>query len=192
MLAEKINLEADEVILKQVRKHWFVITAQILSLVIAGAAPLILYLVLTAATGDVLRATVGLYWPHLFFVYIVWLSFLWMGAFNIWTNYYLDVWTITNRRVIAVDQRGFFSRTIGSFRLERLQDLNIEVNGLLATMLNYGTLEAQTAAGSEEEFKATGLPNPDELKSIILSAADKLMDEYRNRPPLTRISEDVV
>ena len=192
MLAEKINLEADEVVLTQVRKHWFVITMQIVSLVFAGIAPAVLYITFLILAGDTLRATASLYWQHMLFVYIVWLSFLWMGAFNLWTNYFLDVWTITNRRVIAVDQRGFFSRTIGSFRLERLQDLNIEVNGILATMLNYGTLEAQTAAGSEDEFKATGLPNPDELKSIILSAADKLMDEYRHRPPLTHISEDVV
>lgn len=191
MLADKINLESDEVILKQVRKHWFVITTQILSLVFAGLAPLILFIVLVSLAGTALEATTQLYWKHLLFVYIVWLSFLWMGVFNLWTNYYLDVWTITNRRVIAVDQQGFFSRDVASFRLERLQDLNIEIHGIVATMFNFGTVKAQTAA-QQEEFVATGLPKPDELKSIILQAADKLMDEYRHRPPLTHISEDVV
>ena len=96
-----------------------------------------------------------------------------------WTNYYLDVWTITNKRLIAIDQHGLFHRETASFRLERLQDMNVEINGIIATFLDYGILEAQTAGGDDDKFRATGLPHPRELKSLILEASDVLLDEYK-------------
>jgi len=189
MLAEKIQLESDEKILKQVRKHWFILFAKVFGLVIAAIAPLILYVVFQTFTTSFVTEALGSYTSHLLLFYTIWLIFIWMALFNVWTDYYLDVWTVTNRRLIAVDQRGLFHRTIGSFRLERLQDVNTEVHGVIATLLDYGTLEAETAGGDEDEFKAHGLPKPQELKSTILKATDDLIDTYRDRP---RLSEDGV
>jgi hypothetical protein len=91
----------------------------------------------------------------------------------IWTDHYLDIWVITDRRIIAINQVTLFRRQIGSFRLEKLQDMNIEINGFIATMLHFGSIEAQTASGSEEEFQSRYMPNPRELKAVILEAADK-------------------
>jgi len=190
MLTEKIQLEADEKILIQVRKHWFILFARVFSVCVAAIAPLVLaYIFLTATESAEFNATLGVYAPHLMFLYATWILMLWMLLGSIWTDYYLDVWTVTSRRLIAIDQRGLFKRNIGSFRLERLQDINVEIHGIIATFLDFGTIEAQTAGGSEEEFRVYGLPHPRELKSLILKAADELMDEYRDRP---RLSEDGV
>ena len=105
--------------------------------------------------------------------YAAWLLITWMTLFNIWNNYYLDVWTITNKRLIAIDQKGYFTRTTASFRLDRLQDTSIAVRGIIATLLDFGELEMQTA-GEERNFKAYGLPHPGDLKSLILNASDTL------------------
>jgi len=193
MLAEQIELEHDEQILMQVRRHWFIILTKLLAFKAAALAPLILFLVLiTIADSPQIEQAANLYFYQLVFLYLIWLTLVWMGAYNTWTNYYLDVWTITNRRVIVVDQKGFFSREVGSFRLERLQDINVDVSGFIATLLDYGSLQAQTAAGSKDEFRAHNLPHPGRLKSIILESADKLMDEYRSRAPISPVSNDVV
>jgi uncharacterized membrane protein YdbT with pleckstrin-like domain len=93
-----------------------------------------------------------------------------MSLFSILTNYWLDVWTLTNQRFIAVDQRGLFNRTTASFRLERLQDITVSIHGIIATFLDFGSLEIQTA-GEENKFEARGLPNPEALKSALLDAA---------------------
>src|SRR3989344_5675804 len=123
MLAEKIQLENDEKILAQVRKHWFVFFAQILTIVVAAIAPLFLSIFISKSVNSGAFAfDISPYTPHITFIYATWLLFLWAGLFSSWTNYYLDIWTITNRRLIAVDQRGFFRRSTASFRLERLQD----------------------------------------------------------------------
>ena len=87
---------------------------------------------------------------------------------------------MTDRRIISIDQKSLFVRSIGSFRLERLQDMNIEIPGVLATMFNYGNIEAQTASGSEEEFQVHGLPDPRGIKAIILKAADTRMRHHHN------------
>jgi uncharacterized membrane protein YdbT with pleckstrin-like domain len=97
----------------------------------------------------------------------------------IWTDYYLNVWCVTNKRIVNVHQIGLFRRKIGSFRLERMQDVNVEINGVLATLLDYGTIHVQTASADMEEFKASFLPRPQEIKSVILGAGDKLIDRER-------------
>lgn len=178
MRIEQINLETDERILIQVRKHWFILAVQVLSLVVVAIIPPLLYFFIASKLTGIFD--VSTYGSFLIFGYTVWLLFIWMGLFNVWTNYYLDVWTITNKRVFTVDQRGFFFRTTASFRLERLQDIIISVNGIIPTLLDYGTLEIQTA-GEERNFKQFGLPGPASLKALILSASDNLMKPSENR-----------
>ncbi len=182
MLFEKIQLEPGETVVAQTRRHWFVITIQLFSLLVVAILPIVLYFFLTYIVVDYvdLDSIVNDFLPLLFFLYIIWLMSLWIGTFNIWTNYYLDVLTITNRRVILINQKGFFRRNVASFRLERLQDMNVEINGLLATLLDFGTLNAETAGHSDEEFRVRDLPNPRDLKAKILLAADDLIPTTPN------------
>lgn len=170
--AEKIQLEHDEEILIQVRKHWFVIGMQMLGVVMFALIPLILVVILTSF-AEFLPLQVFDHTKTFIALYTGWLICSWMALFSIWTNYYLDVWTITNKRLIAVDQRGLFNRNTGSFRLERLQDINVTVRGVLATFLDYGDLQAETAS-EDRDFVARAIPKPQELKALILSATDKI------------------
>jgi uncharacterized membrane protein YdbT with pleckstrin-like domain len=187
MLIEKIALDADEVILKQVRKHWFIIATQLAGIVFA---------IVLLPVGFLIVSTLPvfeLFAPYLRVnilteVYTVILICAWMGGFSVWTNYYLDVWTITNKRLIAIDQRGLFHRDTGSFRLERLQDINVSVRGILGTLLGYGDLHAETASG-DKDFIARGIPNPQELKALILKAADETT--YREQPPGVTLNDSL-
>ncbi len=171
MKTEKIQLEEDEVVLLQVRKHWFMLCVQFFSIIVLALFPaFFIYLIFFTSSIDLppLNASFAIS------LYAGWLIIMWMVLFSVWTNYYLDVWTVTNKRLIAVDQRGFFSRTISSFRLERMQDITVTVKGIVATFLDYGTLEIQTA-GFEEKFNVSGIPSPADIKAVILSSADVLI-----------------
>lgn len=173
MLHQKLQLDTDETILFRVRKHWFILAIEILGIIIVALIPLLFFKVvmplLPLATANIS------YTGYLLASYTAWLIILWISFFNIWTNYYLDVWTLTNKRLIAVDQHGLFRRTTASFRLERMQDVTISVNGILATFLKFGMLEIQTA-GEERNFKVRGLPDPEQLKLAILDAAGKVSE----------------
>ena len=186
MLYEKIKLETGEEIIAMVRKHWWVILSQSLLMLFLALLPVIFLgsIIWLGIFDGILNASSASFMdiqPYLTFAYSAWLLVIWMILFNLWTDHYLDLWTITTRRVIAIDQRGFFRRFISSFRLERLQDMNIEVNGILATLLNYGTIEAQTAGGSNEEFKTNFMPDPRGLKAMIIKAADERQQEAGER-----------
>ena len=54
--------------------------------------------------------------------------YVWVFLFRAWLDYYLDVWFVTTERVVSVDQRGLFSRTIAEQKLFRIQDVHAEVH----------------------------------------------------------------
>lgn len=178
MLYDQLQFEPDEKILIKTRRHWFILFSHLFGLVVAALLPLIL-LIASRLFGDTLAFSFDPYVPELSFLYAAWIFILWIGAFNEWTNYYLDIVTITNKRVIVVNQRGFFRRVVASFRLERLQDMEVDINGLIETLLDFGQLNAETAGSEGDEFKITGMPNPRGLKAMIVKAADDLLDQYR-------------
>lgn len=181
MLTEKIQLEADEEVIFQVRKHWFIPFIRMFGICIVAILPLVAYITLTQIT-TLEQFDVSISTPLAVALYAGWLLLAWMTFFNVWTNYYLDIWTLTSKRLIAVDQKNLFHRHTGSFRLERLQDMNVEFHGIIETLLDFGTLEADTAGeslgGHGNGFRVRGLPHPRELKAEILKASDALMRRY--------------
>ncbi len=181
MIFEKIELEPNEEIVEIIRKHWFVLVKDVFATGIVLLAPLLLSIVFKVAQGVVTLPNLETYSSLLLFFAATWMLVSWMMLAYSWTNYYLDLWVITNRRIILVDQRGFFRRFISSFRLERLQDMNIEINGIIATLLDFGTIEAQTAGGSNEEFTSNYMPRPREIKSKIIHFADNISTEVPAR-----------
>jgi len=178
MLIEKIKLDKDERVIKIVRKHWALLFVPLFGAGLMALFPGALFWVLNVfLLSEELASKILEYSLFLTYVYMAWLLVVWMFAFNAWTDYYLDVWTITNKRVLAIEQHGLFNRTVGSFRLENLQDLNIQIKGIVQTLLNFGYMEAQTASG--DKFEEYGHPDPRELKAIILAAADERMKMQR-------------
>lgn len=175
MLYERIKLEDDEHILRVVRKHWWIIATRIAGAVISMFAPILVFALAQVLLSDAASsvALIQTYQTELWFGYLSWVLVHCMMIANFWTDHYLDLWAITNRRIVAIEQEGFFNRALSSFRLERLQDMNISVVGVIPTLLNFGRIEAQTAGGSNEEFAASNMPDPRGLKALIIRAADE-------------------
>jgi hypothetical protein len=96
-VTERVELEAGEEILLVVRKHWFVLFREIIIPILLFIIPVGFYLF---ADSRVLALEVFLKIPNkeaavLFFI-SVWGIITWMMLFLVWTDYYLDMWTITN------------------------------------------------------------------------------------------------
>lgn len=172
-LYEKIELEADEKVIVTVRKHWFLITIELLTIILFGLVPVFVFITILALPPQVMIMNFfETQTPLLIFGIAAWMLLSTMAAAASWTSYYLDLWIITDRRIIVVDQLNFFNRKVSNFRLERLQDIKVTIKGLIPTLLNYGTIQAQTASASENNFSSPGLPDPRELQSIIQNAMD--------------------
>lgn len=173
LLFEKIQLEAGERVLTTVRKHWFVIVFELAGIGLVMLLPIFL-LISTAFVPEIPLFESLLYGQAPLIVYglCAWLLCTLIIGFTIWTHYYLDLWVITDRRVIVIDQVAFFNRKISSFRLERLQDIKVTINGLIHTLFNFGTVRAQTAGANESNFMSHNMPDPRAVQSIIQSAMD--------------------
>lgn len=173
MLYEKIEFEPDETVLITVRKHWFVILSELFGTFIMLTAPFFIIFILAIFPNFIPESLhIQSHLPIIAFGVSVWMIFSLMAGFMVWTHYYLDLWVVTDHRIIAIDQVQFFNRKISSFRLERLQDMKVTINGIIPTFLNFGNIHAHTAGTGEENFSTTGLPDPRGLQAIIQKATD--------------------
>jgi uncharacterized membrane protein YdbT with pleckstrin-like domain len=169
-----IDLFKDEQIHAIVRKHWFILLKNTIGTFIFFLIPFIIYMVFPkegiTLSPEMIIPAPSLSVNLIIFLSTAWTIFWWLRLSALWTDYYLDTWIITNERVIDIEQKGFFSRQISSFRIDRIQDVTIDVHGLLATLLHFGNIHVQTA-GTKQEFVIQGIPHPDKLKDQIATLA---------------------
>lgn len=104
--------------------------------------------------------------PVINFLVPVYLMALLALLLLVWMDFYLDMWVITSERLIDVEQKGLFSREIAEIPLRHVQDVTLEVNGIIETFLKFGTIRIQTAG--EREFIIQDVPNLYEAKDLIL------------------------
>ncbi len=115
--------------------------------------------------------------PLLLFGMLLFLHLLWVALFVVLADFYLDVWILTNERVIAVEQRGLFSRTISEFELAKIQDVTIAIHGVLATLLNYGNLNVRTAS-EHQNFLFKQVWHPNAVKDEISRACKSYVSSF--------------
>lgn len=110
------------------------------------------------------------------------INLFWIALFVVLTDFYLDIWIVTDKRVIAVEQKGFFSRTVSEFELSKIQDITVTVHGIIPTLLRYGDLTVRTAS-EHENFVFKQVPRPNDVKDELLKAA--LVHQYEEKPTIT-------
>lgn len=160
-----VVLDQDEQIISRVRRHWFVMVRSTLGTVFLAVLPLVLW---TFVEDVSFLKTLTLHTKEItLFLYVIFLIFLWMFYFLEWTDYYLDVWIITNKRVIDVEQKGLFRREIISLRYDRIQDVTVITNGIIQTMFDFGKIHLQTA-GEHRKIILKDAPQPELVKQMIL------------------------
>lgn len=173
-----IALDNDEKIILEVRKHWFIFMAQSLPLVFLILFPFIVKIILSV---------VGLSGVIVFgkhaqtFITIItatWMWFIWVAFFILWTDYYLDILILTNKRIIEIEQKALFVREISTFRLDRIQDITVNVNGVIPTFFSFGDIHIQTA-GEVPEISVKSIPDPHNAREIISRAQDEAIDKSR-------------
>jgi len=101
---------------------------------------------------------------------------VWLLMLNNFVDYYLDVWIVTNERIIDSEQRQLFSRVIAEHKISKIQDVATEVHGILPTFLNYGDVFIQTAAETKR-FIFKQVPNPMEVKRTITALCEHSAEE---------------
>lgn len=174
MLYKALNLEPDEDVIIEVRKHWIVFAGYALVLLVVAVFPLVIFVLLKMFTPQILHASMPINILALFlFLYSLWLLFLWISFFVHWTTYYLDVWYVTEKRIIIIDQKSLFHREVSNLTFDKIQDVTLDVNGFISTMLKFSDVRVQTASEDNKEFIMTTVRHPEEVREIIFSHQNK-------------------
>jgi uncharacterized membrane protein YdbT with pleckstrin-like domain len=97
--------------------------------------------------------------------------FAWLFLFQNFMDYYLDIWIVTTKRVLNIEQTGLFARTVSELRLYRIQDVTSTVNGFIHTILDFGDMEIQTA-GEKTRFVFEQIPHPTRVSRSVLEYAE--------------------
>lgn len=162
------NRRPNERIMLSLRRHWFVLFKLVVQTIIFVSIPIIFYIFVKIEAPLVLEGE--LIRPLIILGFSIYYLFIWMFLFNNFIDYYLDIWIVTTERIINIEQKNLFNRTISEKDLARMQDITSEVKGILPTFLNFGTVYIQTA-GTTERFEFKEVPNAPEVTQQILKIA---------------------
>ncbi len=165
--------KTDEEILLVLHRHWFDIASRFLLVFIMTVAVIAGWIIFPIFLPDLTeKPNSGVF----LFIESFFLMILWAISSLIWIDYYLDVWIVTNRRIVNIEQKGLFSRVVSELELKKIQDITTDVKGIIKTFLNYGDLFIQTAA-EKERFLFHNIPDPYEVKDLIMKLQKKVEKE---------------
>jgi membrane protein YdbS with pleckstrin-like domain len=158
------------------RPHWLTNFVPLASTVFVFLVPLFVWFFVIARL-DILLIPDQIIWIG----GLVW--FL-LGVFFIvyvWLDWYLDVYVVTNERIIDIDQAGIFHRTVGETSLENVQDVIYEIHGVLQTLFNYGKVLIHTA-GPTGDIVFDNVSNPQKVQRQILNESANYKEAYVETP----------
>ncbi|MFA6908854.1 MAG: PH domain-containing protein [Patescibacteria group bacterium] len=169
-----------EQVLMIIRRHWSVLIGQVCVLIFATCIPVVAYVLLQSRTTIIVDHA-SLTWALLMMGGSLYLLFVLLFFFTAWIDYYLDIWVVTHDRIIAIEQRGLFSRIVSELTLDRVQDVTSNVHGMFATMLKFGDIRIQTA-GEQSQFVFRNIPHPYETARKVMELHQKMMPATAEQP----------
>ncbi len=136
-------LKETEKIQMVVHRHWIIFVFKIIYL---------LFLILSSAfmlmfsTSIISLFWAGLFWGAMSLYWMFFCTFIFLS----WINDELDLFIITNERIVGIQQVGALSRKVSECNLDRVQEVNAEVSGIMQTIFGYGHIHIHTASENSD------------------------------------------
>ncbi len=159
-----INLGQSEKIVSMYRRHWIALLAIVFRVTFNIALIFGLRYGLNFILSNEIISEFNLQIQIFFYLLI---EFALLGLFLNLTDYYLDLWIVTNEKMIFIELKGLFRRTVSSVNLKSIEDITTNMNGVIQTFLDYGTIKVESA-GTDGEFFFKQISHPNEVKDLIL------------------------
>jgi len=160
------HLDKNEYIIFEARRNWIVLWGKTIGLLFSILIPIFIFSLLGATNFVTFSGNKD----ALFMVFVLsWIFLVWNLMFVAWTDHYLDIFVITNKNLIDIEQKGIFNREVSVLSLDKIQDITTKVGGFVPTVIGYGDLFIQTA-GSEKEFILKSIDKPNFVRSKIKEA----------------------
>lgn len=112
----------------------------------------------------------GLYWWGLSLYWIIFLTFILID----WINDELDLFIITDSRVIGIDQISALSRSVSECSLDSVQEVDAHTSGIIQSLFGFGDVHIHTASETSN-MVIRYAPDPIENARRI----NNIIQEYR-------------
>jgi hypothetical protein len=175
------NPRENEKVIIHIWPHPFIFFKIFLFYFLLFLVPIAVYFLVNLATPGVFENPILL--PLLVILCFTYYLLALVLAMSMWVDTYLDVWTITNKRIINREQKGLFNRLVSELELHQIQDVAVEQKGFLSTFLNYGFLYIQTAA-ARERFIFKDIAQPVKISRLIQGLAENAKKEHQEHEPI--------
>lgn len=162
---------AEEKIFLLIRKHWFnyIIFIFLAVLILIPVITVIIYLVLNQGQISVeiaILLTIAASLALMFLMGVELYGFI---------NFYLDVYIVTDQRLVDISQNGMFNRHISELQIRQVQDVSAHVEGFFDTILHFGDVYIETA-GNRENFIFSSIPHPYTVSKLIVDLHEKAVE----------------
>ncbi len=124
----------DEEVLMVFRRHPVVMRKGLIALMIGLLLGMIPSLIWPTDLGNLWFAPLGMALGGIFLFYE-------------WVGWYYSIFIVTDQRLVQITQKGLFRRTVSDTGLDKIQNINFEINGIQETLLGFGTILVQTYVG---------------------------------------------
>lgn len=151
------------------RRHWLTFLPIFFILLVMIAVPIVVFFLIQKLFPTLLSGPIA-YPLSILFGSLYFLSAL-MFFYVQFIDYYLDMWIITNDRLIDIEQNGLFSRSITELELFRIQDVTSNTKGFWGTIFHYGDVTLATASNTSSIILHQ-VPKPDFIRGELIRLAE--------------------
>ena len=163
------NQQPNETVSLFLHRHWIILAQIVIVFGLLTLIPAVLAVTLFSLRPGLLENP--LIGPVAVLALSAYYLGVWLVTFFEYVDYELDIWIVTNERIIDIEQRGLFNRITSELHLANIQDVTAEVTGIVHTFFDYGNVYVQTA-GEVDRFTFKGIPHPDKVKETIIQLSD--------------------
>lgn len=148
------DLKEGEEVIRIVRKHWASFMWPLFKTFLILIIPFFLSFLLFSNYIGII-------------IFLIWVSIGIAYGLYQWLCWYFDNFIITNQRIVNVNQKTIFSRIVSETGLTNIQDVTYEINGIFASLFNYGTVKVLTAS-SNDSLEMSSIENPKKVQELIM------------------------
>lgn len=170
----------DEKIVLFLRRHWSILFKHFLVYLLEFIIPIAIYIIYIFIIDYEIDKE-GPFYIILVMGASLYYLFIGLFFFHDWLDYYLDIWIVTDQRILNIEQNGLFHRVVSEHNITMVQDVTSEVRGRVATMLDYGDVHIQTA-GEEQRFIFEQVPRPRDVVTTIIDTRDGGVYQQQHKP----------
>jgi uncharacterized membrane protein YdbT with pleckstrin-like domain len=164
-----------EKIIKIIRRDGFILFKKVIFTLVLAGLPALVGLMILSFYPNLLNGQIS--FPLIVLAVSGYCLFIWLFAFFSFIDYYLDLWVITDQRIIDVRQEGFFARTVAELKMFQVQDVTSEQEGFFQFVFRYGDVYVQTA-GTVDRFVFLQVPKPEKIRDIIIKLAEQDKEKH--------------